>query len=203
MYKERLQPTNYEMFRTEVCWMQGRNLEEKDKLYFVITNPSCKRDFWNFSHYFDLSLWPTPIFESHFTIPARIESREIFPSTRSPTSRALAAVWLSQCKANQDGNHEECNKRDGDYLPTRVLDVKYAQKNARLRIVCPASDPASFVQDREWMTLSHCWGEWGAKNNPILTRGNLRKRQKLGLSLDKVPKTFQDALEIAGWLNSK
>ncbi len=191
------------MFRTEMCWRQNRGLEEQDKVDFVITNPSCKRGSWNFSPYFRLHLWPTPTFSSHFTIPDGIESRDIFPSTRSPTSRALAAVWLSQCKANKGGKHEECNRRDRGYLPTRLLDVKYAQKTARLRLIYPALEPASFVEDREWMTLSHCWGEWGAKNNPILTKSNLKKRRKLGLSMDAVPKTFQDALEIAGWFNSK
>ena len=34
MYGERLDPTNFETFRTEVCWKQGPELEEKDILYF-------------------------------------------------------------------------------------------------------------------------------------------------------------------------
>ena len=202
MYGERLDPTNFETFRTEVCWMEGHELGEKDILYFVMTDPSRERGFWNFNHFFDLRLWPTPTYLSNFMIPADLESRKIFPSTHSPTSRALAVSWLSRCKENEGRNHEECNKRDLGYLPTRLLDVKYAQKTARLRLVCPALDRASFAEDEEWMTLSHCWGTWGAKNNPMLTKGNLKKRQKVGLSLEKLPKTFQDALEIAGWLNS-
>ena len=191
-----------------MCWRQGSwssgsKLEEKDILYFVITDPSCKRGSWNFDHYFKLILWPTSTYLSNFMIPADLESREIFPSTHSPTSRALAVSWLSRCKANEGGNHEECNKRDLGYLPTRLLDVEHAQKTARLRLVCPALDRASFAEDEEWMTLSYCWGTWGVKNSPVLTKGNLKKRQKVGLSLETLPKTFQDALEIAGWLNSQ
>ena len=203
MYGERLNTTNFEAFRTEVCWGRAPVLEEKDTLYFVITNPSLKRGFWNFNHYYYLELWPTPTFSSHFTIPADIESHEIFPSTCSPTGRALAVLWLARCKANEGGNHEECNKRDDDYLPTRLLDVKHAQKTTRLRLVCPALDRAAFDEDREWMTLSHCWGTWGAKNNPILTKGNLKKRRKVGLKLKNLPKTFQDALDVASSLKSK
>ena len=186
------------MFRTEVCWRQHRVFGEKDKMNFVMTNPSCERGFWNLTPFFRFNLWPTPTFSSHFIKPDGIQSSEILPSTGSPTSRGLAAVWLSQCKANKGGNHEECNRRDRGYLPTRVLDVKDARKTGRLKPVHPALKPESFVEGREWMTLSHCWGEWGAKNNPILTKGNLKKRLKLGLSLDTVPKTFQDALEIPG-----
>lgn len=207
IYGESLDPTNFETFRTEVCWSQDcwsrdYQLEEKDTLYFVMTDPSRKRGFWNFNHYFKLGLWPTPTYLSNFMIPADLESRKIFPSTQSRTSRALAVSWLSRCKANEGGTHEECNKRDLGYLPTRLLDVKYAQKTARLRLVCPALDRASFAEGEEWMTLSYCWGTWGAKHNPILTKRNLGKRQKVGLSLEYLPKTFQDVLEIAGWLNS-
>ena len=104
MYGESLDPTNFETFRTEVCWKQGRELEEKDILYFVMTDPSRKRGFWNFHHYFNLTLWPTPTYLSNFTIPADLESRKIFPSTHSPTSRALAVSWLSRCKANEGRN---------------------------------------------------------------------------------------------------
>ena len=203
MYGARLNTTNFENFRTEVCWRQRRKLEEEDRLYFVITNPSCKRGFWNFRHYFALVLWPMPTFAGHFTIPAGLKSSEILPSTGSPTSRALAVSWLSQCRANEDGKHKQCNDRDLNYLPTRLLDVKHAQKTARLRLIHPALDPASFKMRREWMTLSHCWGIWGAQNNPVLSKGNLKKRQNAGISLKKLPKTFRDTLEIADWLGSK
>lgn len=55
----------------------------------------------------------------------------------------------------------------------------------------------------EYMTLSHCWGSWGAKANPVLTLSNLSSRQTDGIALSELPKTFRDAVEIASWFNSK
>lgn len=209
-YGKELNLANYGSFRTEVCWKQAVKPEEKDTLYFVITNPSCARDQWNFSHFFRMEVWPAHSFPRHFGLPARIGSSEISQlsskiqtSTCSPTSQALAVSWLSQCRANEAGIHQECNKRDGDYLPSRLLDVRYARETSQLRLVCPALRPAPFAEDREWMTLSHCWGAWGANENPILTKSNLEERQRTGLRMVDLPKTFQDTVEIAGWLNSK
>ena len=186
------------------------NLDEQDILYFVITNPSRPRDHWNFSHFFRMEAWPAHSFPRHFDLPARIGSGgisqlslELYPSTGSPTSQVLAISWLSQCRANRAGKHQECNKQDRDYLLSRLLDVKYAQETSRLRLVCPALTPAPFAEDREWMTLSHCWGAWGAKKNPILKKSNLEKRQRTGMKIVDLPKTFQDTVEIAGWLKSK
>lgn len=210
MYGKDLNSANYGAFRTEVCWKRNVNLNEKDTLYFVITNPSRPRSTWNFSHFFRMELWPAHSFSRYFDLPARIASGgtsklplERHPSTGSPTSQALAFSWLSQCRANQAGKHQECNKQDRDYLPSRLLDVKYAQETSRLRLVCPALTPAPFAEDRQWMTLSHCWGAWGVKKNPILKKSNLEKRQRTGMKTVDLPKTFQDTVEIAGWLNSK
>ena len=207
IFRKELTPANYGSFRTEVCWTQ---LKEEGTLYFVMTNPSRAREFWNFSHFFRMEAWPVHSFARHFDLPAGIGDSDISQltpksqtSTRSPTSRALAVSWLSQCRANEAGKHRECNKRDGDYLPTRLLDVKYAQETSRLRLVCPALTPAPFDGDREWMTLSYCWGAWGAKENPILKKSNLEERQRTGLKVADLPKTLQDAVEIAGGLDSK
>jgi len=117
-------------------------------------------------------------------------------------SQALAKSWLSQSKNNKDGRHQECNKRDNDYIPARLLDIRHAQRTSRLRIVCSQLTPEMFAEDREWMTLSHCWGEWGAKNNPMLLKANVRERQEVGLDIADLPKTFQDAIEISGWYGS-
>ena len=209
-YGDKLTLVNFGSFRTEVCWKKNANLEEKDTLYFVLTNPSRTRDQWNFSHFFRMEVWPVHSLPRHFDLPARPENSEPSQlsvkhrtSTRSLTSQALAVSWLSQCRANGAGKHQECNKQDGNYLPTRLLDVKYAQETSQLRLVCPALDPTLFTEDREWMTLSHCWGAWGQKGDPILTKNNLEERQRNGLRMADLPKTFQDSVEIAGWLDSK
>jgi hypothetical protein len=209
-FGKELNPANYGSFRTEICWKHAGELEGKDILYFVITNPSCSRDRWNFSHFFRMAVWPVHSFPRHYDLPSGTGSNEISQlslesqgGTGSPTSRALAVSWLSQCRANEAGKHQQCNKQDRDYLPSRLLDVKYAQETSKLRLVCPALTPASFAEDREWMTLSHCWGAWGAKEYPALIRSNLEERQRTGLEIMDLPKTFQDTVEIAGWLKSK
>ena len=210
-YGNGLTTRNFESFRTEVCWKQAVELEEKDDWYFVFTNPSCPRDhMWNWSHFFRMELWPTGSFSHHFDSPTRNESSKMSElsltgqtSTRSPASQALAVSWFSQCRANAEGKHQECNRRDKDYLPKRLLDVKHARETSRLRVVSPELSPALFAGDREWMTLSHCWGEWGAKESPRLTGSNLESQQSTGLRMEDLPKTFQDSVEIAGWLGSK
>ena len=209
-YGKALNPANYESFCTEVCWQQDADLEGKDTLYFIITNPSRARDQWNFCHFFRMELWHAQSFSRHFDLPASIKSSTTYhslsenpTSTNSQISRSLAISWLSRCRTNEGGKHQECNKRDGDYLPTRLLDIRYAQETSHLRLVCVALDPVRFAEDREWMTLSHCWGAWGAKENPILKKDNLEERQRTGLKMADLPKTFRDAVEIAGWLKSE
>ena len=124
-------------------------------------------------------------------------------TTESSRSRWLAFSWLSKCKTNEDGKHHECNKRDANYIPTRLLDVRHAQEASYLRLVCPADSPEIFEEDNEWMTLSHCWGTWGAVHNPILTENNLQQRKETGLRMADLPKTFRDAVKIATWFDSK
>lgn len=209
MYGELLSPAKYASYRTEVCWKQNADLKGEDTLYFIVTNPSKARDTWNFKHFFRMQLWPTRIFARYFNLLAGIGSAGGYEvssepaSTCSPKSRTLAVSWLSRCRANEAGKHQECNKRNAEYLPTRLLDVKHAQETSRMRLVCPTLNPAPFAENREWATLSHCWGTWGAKENPILTRDNLDERVKPGVLMTDLPKTFQDAVEVAGWMNSK
>ena len=209
-FGNQLYPANYGDYRTEICWKSSVDPEKKDTLYFVITNPSLKRDTWNFTHYYRMDVWPAKSFPRHPDRPLTSGIKQLSLSddqpqtnTQSPTSRSLALSWLTRCRANEGGRHRECNKRDMVYLPTRLLDVKHAQKSSQLRLVRPVQTPELFLNNREWMTLSHCWGAWGAKENPILLKNNLQEREQVGLKLTNIPKTFRDAIEIAIWLNSK
>ena len=72
-----------------------------------------------------------------------------------------------------------------------------------VRIVLSANSPDSFINDRNNVTLSHCWGLWGAKELPVLDTANEIERIDQGISLDALPATFQDALTIAGWFEGQ
>ena len=209
-YGPKLNPGNFGNFRTEICWVRGATrLDKEDTLYFVITNPSCERDVWNFNHFFRMTAWPAGSFPRYFDLPRGIgnikspKSLKIKTSSGSRASQKLAISWLSTCMANEADKHKECNKRDQSYLPTRLLDVNHAQVTGQLRLICPANAPEEFAKHKEWMTLSHCWGEWGARENPVLKIDNLKERQNTGLKMLELPKTFQDAVEIAGWLKGE
>lgn len=200
---------NYEDFRTQVCWKRKLNLKEKDILYFVVQDPTAPVDTWNPSHFYRMEAWPVDILPRHYD-PVTVDESNELPemseislmdqlNTKSPSSQRLAKSWLSQCKADINGRHHECNRRDTKYIPTRLLDIRHAQMTSQLRLVCFQLTPEAFAENREWMTLSHCWGRWGAEENPILVNGNLQERREIGLKVSELPQTFQDAIEVAGW----
>ena len=211
IYTRNLGSKYYGAFRTDVCWKKNVNLSEKDRLYFYFTDPMLEREpVWNCHNFFRMDLWPADTFKDKFTTPHPIKdnhSAEIFrqrqSNTGAPASRALAVSWLARCTANEDGLHRQCSRKSAEYLPTRLLDVRKSESTSKLRLVDSSVKPELFVDAMEWLTLSHCWGEWGAKNNPILTTANLEERHNSGVSLANLPKTFQDAVEIAKWFNSK
>lgn len=118
-------------------------------------------------------------------------------------SRTLAVEWLAQCRANENGKHDICNMPKSSTLPTRLLDLKHCRKTGQLRLILPAADPSLFAGNNDFITLSHCWGEWGARRNPLLTQDNLADRQATGLPLDGLPKTFRDAIQVAYWFRGE
>lgn len=72
-----------------------------------------------------------------------------------------------------------------------------------LRLVSPETQPQLFAEDRDYVTLSHCWGGAGNKHNPLLLEGNFEERQQSGIDIKSLPKTFQDAIQIASWHKGK
>lgn len=172
-----------------------------------------KEPAWNWSVLMELRLWPEDKYLHHFQ--ARLTRGDLDPEeyrsmspddlwlNSSPLTRGIVKSWVRTCIANEDGKHAECNRQRHDYLPSRLLDVRYAAEKSYLRTVCPEDDPSRFENNRRYATLSHCWGSWGASENPSLTTENLEIRKMTGLSCDALPATFRHALEVAGWLNSK
>lgn len=124
-------------------------------------------------------------------------------STGSEQSRDRAIQWLSRCQRNEDGRHDQCNKSQGDWLPTRLLDVTDALRTSKLKLTTPRDNPDVFVSDKRYITLSHCWGAWGSTELPVLTAENLSERQTQGLDISLLPQTFKDALQIAHWFQGQ
>ena len=120
-------------------------------------------------------------------------------STGSISSQRLAKEWLNRCQENEDGQHVNCDTSEGTWLPTRLLDVRHASKTSLLRLVSSREISDAFRDDTRYITLSHCWGEWGAKEMPVLISSNNWERHKIGISIEKIPQTFRDAITVAQW----
>ena len=120
-------------------------------------------------------------------------------STGSISSQRLATEWLDRCQENEDGQHVDCDTSKGRWLPTRLLDVRHASKTSVLRLVSSREVSDAFPEEKRYITLSHCWGEWGSKEMPILTSANERDRHEIGISIEKIPQTFRDAITVAQW----
>jgi hypothetical protein len=97
----------------------------------------------------------------------------------------LLKQWTQECNER----HTLCRVTESK-LPTRVIDV--GETDIR--------EPSIKVTNEEsgqYIALSHCWG-----SNPLIrtTKETLTKHQRQ-LPMDKLPKTFQDAVTISRMLN--
>ena len=119
--------------------------------------------------------------------------------TGSFDSRRMAVNWLSRCRENQDGMHDACNETDDTWLPTRLIDVGYALRYDRVRLVTPLKTEGAFETDRSYITLSHCWGAWGSREIPVLSTKNEDERHRIGIDLKELPQTFCHSIYVAAW----
>ncbi|OCL12919.1 HET-domain-containing protein, partial [Glonium stellatum] len=69
-------------------------------------------------------------------------------------------------------------------LPNRVLDLSLLTSNGKVVLSERSTDTSLYA------CLSHCWG----KNRPLVTTSETLAQHKLGISYNKLPKTFQDAI---------
>jgi hypothetical protein len=86
-------------------------------------------------------------------------------------------------------DHNSCGTSELQDLPTRVIDVTTS----------PPRLTFGFPGKGHWIALSHCWG--GAVDY-ILTKENIRERQK-GMPLVELPPTFSDAVLVTRSLGIK
>jgi hypothetical protein len=102
--------------------------------------------------------------------------------------------WLDWCD-----QHSGCGKSSqiSAYFPTRVLDVGDPSSPdfdaAKVRLVDHRDR-----QGEQYVALSHCWGVVPdlLKREYCTSQSNLRERMS-GFELATLPKTFQDAIEVA------
>lgn len=214
-----LKQSQYEDYRLEVAFSQkdpflNTDEDKSDTLFFVMVRSDTKKEpVWNWSGLLKLYLWPVEKYLHHFEAALSMEelksraersrSREGTSPYTPPAPNELAVAWLVKCMANEAGNHVPCRRQNHSYLPARLLDIRYAAETSKLRIVCPQDDPARFKKGTRYATLSHCWGAWGAAENPNLTTKNLESRKNEGIHCESLPKTFSDALDVVSWLRSK
>ncbi|KAK8850892.1 hypothetical protein PGQ11_013371 [Apiospora arundinis] len=208
-----LPQNDFSQYRIECCWPSGPREDEVHKMWFVMVDVSLpKVPMRNYKHVFRMSLWPKAHFAAHFdkTIARGESAPDRFRGARDMCTeeytndcrdtRSLAQYWFNRCMQDADRRHGLCNRRDEEYLPTRLLDVRYALEEGKVRLLCPAEQPGLFEASRRYASLSHCWGSWGAEENPVLLSTNLADRKLAGLPWGALPKTFQDAFKIASWL---
>lgn len=192
---------------------QSSKVKQDSLMFVMVRSDQDKYPVWNWGPLLRLSLWPEDHFERHFRVSlttdyVRSQQDEAIPSELDsplvrPPPHELAATWLAKCMTNEAGRHVACQRHNSGYLPTRLLDVRYALQSSRLRLVYSKDDQASPLTKRKYATLSHCWGLLGAAENPNLTEANLETRKMNGLNCDTLPATFFDALQVCSWLRSK
>ncbi|OTA52043.1 HET-domain-containing protein [Hypoxylon sp. EC38] len=93
-----------------------------------------------------------------------------------------AKDWLREC----DESHDRCNRRQLDYLPTRVIDVSRQQDKVFVT-------EADGCQKGRYVALSHCWGHF----KPIQTTAlSLPKFRTYGIHLESLPRVFREAVLV-------
>lgn len=200
-----------ENVRIEFCWntterasWDGRRPGDARLICNMVSTVAQHYNKHTWETIFRFQVWPSPTFNpfferKHYPLPSSAERG----NTRS--SRPMVAQWLSECRANADGRHSACQVNDTNttWYPTRLLDLSGLKETGRVLLIVTDLIDHSSLNTSEYITLSHCWGAWGAKELPVLTTSNIDERVSYGMNLDLLPPTFRDAIEVAGWLNSE
>ena len=106
------------------------------------------------------------------------------------SNQSLAKTWFQSCTTT----HSRCRPRwCHANFPTRLLEIGDSETHTSVRIITTDKDPRA----GEYMTLSHCWG---AAQFITLRKDNLAELGQ-GIQLERLPKTFQDAVAVARWFN--
>ncbi|KAK4556473.1 hypothetical protein LTR86_006617 [Recurvomyces mirabilis] len=182
---------NVQRFRIEMCWPSKKTID-KGKIYFAMVKSGTKKSTYNFNHIYILDVWLAGNHTMSFDLPFVVEDA-IPHAMDSSTALGLAKHWLKGCLTDGSGHHKWCNDKVETCRPTGLLDIVGSKSTGMLRLVHTGTSEA-----KTFVTLSHCWGH---NVQPILTTQNVEERCKSGISIDTLPKTFQDAVTVATWFN--
>ena len=106
----------------------------------------------------------------------------------SDENLVVITKWLGTCSQT----HIECQLEDDTRLPTRVIDVGPADATQAPRLLVTSGESGRYV------ALSHCWGslmQSDAGQHARTLTTNLENMQR-GISLENLPRTFQDAVLV-------
>ena len=152
---------------------------------------------------FRFQLWPSPTFDPVFEVEGGSGSLSRNERGNTRSSRPMASQWLSECRTNADGEHSGCQASNPSWYPTRLLDLSTLEETGRVLLAVTDLLERSSLYRSAYITLSHCWGAWGAKELPVLTTSNIDTRVDHGMDISLFPPTFRDAIEVAKWFNSE
>ena len=111
-------------------------------------------------------------------------------SSSSRHNELLAREWLDRCRKT----HERCRSDiiQPGVIPTRLLEINFTNYTPTVRIVETSGQSR---EGRSYIALSYCWGN---AEFPTLRSDN-EKQFKNEILFSTLPKTFQDAIQIARW----
>ncbi|KAI1501415.1 heterokaryon incompatibility protein-domain-containing protein [Biscogniauxia marginata] len=111
----------------------------------------------------------------------------ISKSTQDDDAWVIVQRWLKDC----DENHTLCHCQ-GDFFPTRLLQLEqFGNRGKLIRLV-----QSSTIDPKErYACLSHRWSRESAEATLGLSKASQRSLEE-GVSVDGLPKTFQDAFQI-------
>ena len=195
--------------RIEFCWnttdetsWDGQNPGDARLICNMVSNLTQNHNKNTWESIFRFQLWPAPtfdpIFEVETPVPLGLTEKG---NTRS--SRPKVLRWMSECRANANGKHSECLVGGASWYPTRLLDLSSVRTTGRVPLTVTELVDRSSLERSEYVTLSPCWGAWGAKELPVLSTSNIDVRVDQGMELSLFPPTFRDAIEVANWFNSE
>ncbi|OCL02287.1 HET-domain-containing protein, partial [Glonium stellatum] len=121
-----------------------------------------------------------------------IEQADIGESTNSPQASQQLSRWLTDCTLN----HSQCVSDDGNmWKPSRLLDLGILHEPGPIHLII-SEEHFGKTSDREYTTLSHCWGTLDILK---LKKDNIEALRK-GFEINDLPKSFQDAIKVARYL---
>ncbi|RDL30490.1 uncharacterized protein BP5553_10368 [Venustampulla echinocandica] len=112
-------------------------------------------------------------------------------STGSDASMELMRLWIEKCKRD----HKTCGKKPSESVPTRLLDVSFAEGESGVLFLVPSAQ----LNRPPYATLSHRW----KKGSYVTTSSTEQEHIQEGIPAKLLPRTFREASITAKKLGLK